>query len=176
MMVRKVMILMLDVVSFNLLVTTFFLLTQCTTTHGLRPLINKVQQKWAKIDSRMMMTITIPEHYAPLYKDLSRTQHRNVVHIGADNTTMASIIMSEIKPSSAVKYNNHDNNEVDSVGAVNSMMTSTIISEDFAPEFKSPKAMYNNAVEVGATKAALSPLKTLILSILSGCHIAFGNN
>ena len=42
------------------------------------------------------------------------------------------------------------------------------------PELRAPKGMYANAVDVGAMKASQSPLKTFILGILSGCHIAFG--
>jgi hypothetical protein len=41
-------------------------------------------------------------------------------------------------------------------------------------ELRSPKAMYTNAVEVGANKSLMSPLKTFFLGILSGCHISFG--
>ena len=44
------------------------------------------------------------------------------------------------------------------------------------PELRAPKSMYANAAEVGAMKAAQSPLKTFILGILSGCHIAFGKS
>jgi formate/nitrite transporter FocA (FNT family) len=42
------------------------------------------------------------------------------------------------------------------------------------PELRPPKSMYENAVAAGATKASSPPLKTFILGILSGCHIAFG--
>lgn len=42
------------------------------------------------------------------------------------------------------------------------------------PELRAPKSMYENAVAAGATKASNPPLKTFILGILSGCHIAFG--
>ena len=42
------------------------------------------------------------------------------------------------------------------------------------PELRPPKSMYSNVVELSATKASLSPLKTFLLGILSGCHIAFG--
>lgn len=44
------------------------------------------------------------------------------------------------------------------------------------PELRPPKSMYANVVELGAMKASLSPLKTFILGILSGCHIAFGKS
>ena len=44
------------------------------------------------------------------------------------------------------------------------------------PELRAPKSMYANAAEVGAMKASQSPLKTFILGILSGCHIAFGTS
>jgi hypothetical protein len=42
------------------------------------------------------------------------------------------------------------------------------------PELRPPKSMFENAVAAGATKASNPPLKTFILGILSGCHIAFG--
>lgn len=45
---------------------------------------------------------------------------------------------------------------------------------DGIPELRPPKSMYENAVAAGATKASNAPLKTFILGILSGCHIAFG--
>ena len=45
---------------------------------------------------------------------------------------------------------------------------------DEIPELRPPKAMYSNVVEVSVAKAALSPLKTFLLGVLSGCHIAFG--
>lgn len=41
-------------------------------------------------------------------------------------------------------------------------------------EVKPAPALYQNAVEIGAKKAAGSPIDTLILGIISGCHIAFG--
>lgn len=44
------------------------------------------------------------------------------------------------------------------------------------PELRAPKSMYANVVELGALKAGLSPVKTFILGILSGCHIAFGKS
>jgi formate/nitrite transporter FocA (FNT family) len=34
--------------------------------------------------------------------------------------------------------------------------------------------MYSNVVEISVAKAALSPLKTFLLGILSGCHVSFG--
>ena len=37
-----------------------------------------------------------------------------------------------------------------------------------------PPALYTNAVEMGAKKAAKAPTETLLLGIISGCHIAFG--
>jgi formate/nitrite transporter FocA (FNT family) len=45
---------------------------------------------------------------------------------------------------------------------------------DTLPELKPPPALFNAAVATGEKKASLSPLKTLILGIVSGCHIAFG--
>lgn len=42
------------------------------------------------------------------------------------------------------------------------------------PELRAPKSMYSNAADLGAMKAMQTPLKTFILGILSGCHIAFG--
>jgi len=44
------------------------------------------------------------------------------------------------------------------------------------PELLSPKLMYTNAVEIGASKgkAVSIPSKTFIKGILSGCYIAFG--
>jgi hypothetical protein len=41
-------------------------------------------------------------------------------------------------------------------------------------EVKPPPAMYANSADVGAGKANQSILKTLILGILSGCHIGLG--
>ena len=51
---------------------------------------------------------------------------------------------------------------------------SVIVADGFAPELKPPKGMYNSAVEIGAAKVDLSPLKILLLGIMSGCHISFG--
>jgi hypothetical protein len=51
--------------------------------------------------------------------------------------------------------------------------TKLAVSADI-PELRPPKSMYANVVELGAMKASMSPLKTFILGILSGCHIAFG--
>ena len=51
--------------------------------------------------------------------------------------------------------------------------TKLALSADI-PELRPPKSMYANVVELGAMKASMSPLKTFILGILSGCHIAFG--
>ena len=45
---------------------------------------------------------------------------------------------------------------------------------DSAPELRPPKSMYSNVVDISVGKAALSPLKTFLLGVLSGCHIAFG--
>ena len=45
------------------------------------------------------------------------------------------------------------------------------------PELKSPLQLYQGVVDMGAAKASLSmtsPVKTLVLSVLSGAHIAFG--
>ena len=47
-------------------------------------------------------------------------------------------------------------------------------SLDLSPELSPPSMMYQNAVTVGERKGGLSPIKTLILGFLSGCHIAFG--
>lgn len=53
--------------------------------------------------------------------------------------------------------------------------TKVALSADI-PELRPPKSMYANVVELGAMKASQSPLKTFILGILSGCHIAFGES
>ena len=42
------------------------------------------------------------------------------------------------------------------------------------PELRAPKDLFNNVVNIGATKAKLSPLKIFLLGIKSGCHISFG--
>jgi hypothetical protein len=42
------------------------------------------------------------------------------------------------------------------------------------PELRAPKDLFQNIINIGATKAKLSPFKTLILGIKSGCHISFG--
>ena len=42
------------------------------------------------------------------------------------------------------------------------------------PELRGPKDLFANVVNIGATKAKLAPLKTLLLGIKSGCHISFG--
>ena len=42
------------------------------------------------------------------------------------------------------------------------------------PELRAPKDLFANVVNIGATKAKLTPLKTLLLGIKSGCHISFG--
>jgi hypothetical protein len=44
------------------------------------------------------------------------------------------------------------------------------------PELSSPKLMYQNAVELGASKgkAVSNPFKTFLKGILSGSYIAFG--
>lgn len=39
---------------------------------------------------------------------------------------------------------------------------------------KSAPALYENAVELGAKKAANSPANIFLLGIIAGCHIAFG--
>ena len=39
---------------------------------------------------------------------------------------------------------------------------------------KAPPDMYENAVAAGTAKAAMTPVKTLVLGVLSGCHIGFG--
>lgn len=41
-------------------------------------------------------------------------------------------------------------------------------------ELKPPAAMYNGASMIGGAKGSLTPLKILLLGILSGCHIGFG--
>lgn len=41
-------------------------------------------------------------------------------------------------------------------------------------DVKPAPALYQNAVELGAKKAAGTPLDILLLGIISGCHIAFG--
>lgn len=41
-------------------------------------------------------------------------------------------------------------------------------------DVKPPPALYQNAVDIGAKKAAGTPRDTLLLGIISGCHIAFG--
>jgi hypothetical protein len=53
--------------------------------------------------------------------------------------------------------------------------TKLALSADI-PELRPPKSMYANVVELGAMKASMSPVKTFILGILSGCHIAFGES
>lgn len=45
---------------------------------------------------------------------------------------------------------------------------------DFPPELKPPTLMYQGAVLLGQKKSLLSPFKTVLLGIVSGCHIAFG--
>lgn len=42
------------------------------------------------------------------------------------------------------------------------------------PELRAPKDLFNNVVNIGATKAKLGPMKTFLLGIKSGCHISFG--
>ena len=42
------------------------------------------------------------------------------------------------------------------------------------PELRAPKDLFNNVVNIGATKAKLGSLKTFLLGIKSGCHISFG--
>jgi hypothetical protein len=51
-----------------------------------------------------------------------------------------------------------------------------MVATDFTPELKPPPSMYANAVNAGAAKASLSPLKIFVGGILSGCHIAFGKS
>lgn len=41
-------------------------------------------------------------------------------------------------------------------------------------DVKPAPALYQNAVDIGAKKAAGTPRDTLLLGIISGCHIAFG--
>jgi hypothetical protein len=42
------------------------------------------------------------------------------------------------------------------------------------PELRAPSDLFNNVVNIGATKAKLGPMKTFLLGIKSGCHISFG--
>ena len=42
------------------------------------------------------------------------------------------------------------------------------------PELRAPKDLFANVVNIGAAKAKLAPLKTLMLGVKSGCHISFG--
>lgn len=48
------------------------------------------------------------------------------------------------------------------------------MSADPVPELKPPAAMFAGAAAIGGVKAAMTPLKTFILGVLSGCHIGFG--
>jgi hypothetical protein len=57
-------------------------------------------------------------------------------------------------------------------GGQSKISQSSVVAD--IPELRPPKSMYANAVEVGAMKASQSSLKTFILGIISGCHIAFG--
>ncbi len=43
-----------------------------------------------------------------------------------------------------------------------------------APSVKPPPLMYQNAVDIGAKKAAAPVFKTFLMGIISGCHIGFG--
>lgn len=43
-----------------------------------------------------------------------------------------------------------------------------------APSVKAPPDMYQNAVNVGEKKGVQPALKTFLMGIISGCHIAFG--
>jgi formate/nitrite transporter len=54
--------------------------------------------------------------------------------------------------------------------------SSSLISmnSDPIPELKAPSAIYSGIAALGGIKATMSPLKILILGVLSGCHIGFG--
>jgi formate/nitrite transporter FocA (FNT family) len=41
-------------------------------------------------------------------------------------------------------------------------------------ELRPPKAMYTHVVDIGATKALISPSRTFLMGFYSGCHVAFG--
>jgi hypothetical protein len=41
-------------------------------------------------------------------------------------------------------------------------------------ELRPPKAMYTHVVDIGASKAVISPFRTFLMGFYSGCHIAFG--
>lgn len=49
-----------------------------------------------------------------------------------------------------------------------------MVSMEAIPELKAPPVMYAGVATTGGAKASLSPLKTLLLGIISGCHIGFG--
>ena len=53
-------------------------------------------------------------------------------------------------------------------------MAATAASYPPIPELRAPKDLFNNVVNIGATKAKLGSLKTFLLGIKSGCHISFG--
>ena len=55
-----------------------------------------------------------------------------------------------------------------------SMATTAVASYPPIPELRAPKDLFNNVVNIGATKAKLGSLKTFLLGIKSGCHISFG--
>jgi hypothetical protein len=44
----------------------------------------------------------------------------------------------------------------------------------YIPDLRAPSDLFNNVVNIGATKAKLTPMKTFLLGIKSGCHISFG--
>lgn len=41
-------------------------------------------------------------------------------------------------------------------------------------ELRPPKSMYTHVVDIGASKAVISPFRTFLMGFYSGCHIAFG--
>lgn len=50
----------------------------------------------------------------------------------------------------------------------------TVAVAPYIPDLRAPSDLFNNVVNIGATKAKLSPIKTFLLGIKSGCHISFG--
>jgi hypothetical protein len=64
------------------------------------------------------------------------------------------------------------------VASVHKCQMSTVMPQvaptPAVPELRAPKDLFNNVVNIGATKAKLGPMKTFLLGIKSGCHISFG--
>ena len=55
------------------------------------------------------------------------------------------------------------------------MSTPTAVAvPPYIPDLRAPSDLFNNVVNIGVNKAKLSPLKTFLLGIKSGCHISFG--